>query len=681
MKTFKKFTLATLALLASLSALIAVGCGGGNGGKNEDSTSSSSETQETPCVDVEKGHDYSYQTGLCSRCGQEAPIPALPDDQAFPLVIPCTHSDTGSCHKCEYQGNGEEFNRLELFEDCYTIEIPSSRKIWVSFSVEEAGQYVLYTVGGSNGVDITRHNANSAFISPDGFPAMEKGDELYGFVNCGEDYYNAEWRATYCLSGASGTLVKLCFVRVGEPAWEAKSVYTKVYAQEINGVKAKDEADGMKLRDVPYDSEYFYNDPADGGDGYYYMGTKENPGALIYAAINKDATRLFTDAKFTNILKNSGAALNISNGHTDDGNYNILCYTPFIMNWKDENATWGSRPGSTSTEPEADLEKNCYQNFCNRDGVYPVNAELFQFLNLYVKANKPADEEISLEDWRDQKEYIWLSACYYYAEIPLGSTENPYKLSVGETTVSIAAGEMPYYTIEEEGSYTIKGTNENILLKVKDTSGKAVPCLDVTVEAPVVFYLSEKNWEAVEGTLTIVKNASAELELGKISVTIPAGEKAVVSGELPTVGQYVCSWTNEELSVSFNGNTYTAGTLLLLEGESCSLTVVNPTDEEIVFELFVREKGLEVGENQISMTGSDQQILKFYGEVGVTYTISSSTLEVWATENDLGVFSPSEKIGSVTVTEDGYVTLAVLPPDGTDSSTTITDTITFTKAE
>ncbi len=500
MNKLKKITATILAMLCIASVGAIAGCG---------------DKKPTPPPATEcdvKGHGYDEKTGLCVRCEKKAVIPSVPSKQTFPLVAPCTH-DGNQCNQCDYEGSGENmWNRLQLFEDCYTVEIGSKGQLWLSFSVKKAGQYVLHSVGGDNGVKATRHAANDSYVNEKGIPAVEEEGNFYAYDNCGENYYNAAWRSTYCLKAPVGTRVKIRFIRIDEPAWEPASIHTKVYAEELTE-KAQNAPDDKELIDVPYDSEYFFDESL----GYYRMGTASNPGEIIYAAIDKAAPRLFGEAtegegtKFTNILKTSGTALNIGNGTTENGDYNILNYLPFIMNWKDENATWGSRPGSTSEEPEGDPDKVCYQNYCNDDGVYPVNKELFTFLNLYVSANSPADEEVSTEEWVAKKDYLWLSACYYYGQIQSGTQANPLKVEAGNLTVNIPEFDYLYLIILDEGTYTIQCANADIRISVSGDAEQAIPTEGITItvspDDPVAFTLSHvSGLEVKDLAFTVTKN-------------------------------------------------------------------------------------------------------------------------------------------------------------------------------
>ncbi len=498
MKTFKRIAATLLAVCSLLSLFSLVGCGG----------------NETPAPQTEcekKGHEYSEDNGKCIRCEKLAVIPAIPSKQKYPLVEPCPHE--GNCG-CEYEGSGDLWNRVELEETCYTIEIDHRGELWLSFSAAKAGQYVLYSVGGNNGVEVERYNANAHYVPDVGKKGFVENGNFYSYVNCGEGYYNGEWRATYLLKGEPETQVKIRFVRIDEPAWAPKSVYTKIVPTQINGKKAEEADSTMHLVDVPYTTEYFYDETL----GYYRMGTKEAPGEIIYVAIDRPAGRLFESAKFTNILKDAGTALNLSNGLTADDDYDIHCYTSFIMDWVDDNAIWStSRPSDTETtpdvsqnpnlvtgkpdgEPNGDKTKNCYENFCNGDGVYPVNQELHTFLTLFTKANKPYDDMISTEEWLAQEDWIWLSACYYYSEVPTGTQENPLVLTEGTQNADIVAFDDLYCTVAGEGEYLITFTSDGADIKLNGTISA-----QHTVTAGTVFKLNTEDDSAATFTISVVK--------------------------------------------------------------------------------------------------------------------------------------------------------------------------------
>ncbi len=448
-----------------------------------------------------RGHAYAQdaeekrlagEMGVCIRCGQTATIPALSAKQEFPEV--------------DAKGKGDgAYNRLELSEGCHTVEIPATGELWLSYPVSKAGQYVLYSVGGKAGVTAERFNAEAHFVNENGgFAAAEKDGNFYSYVNCGEQYFSTGWRATFRLKGTADTLVKICFTRVDDPAWEPSYVHLDVTPTEINGKKAPEPAKDAMLYDVPYTSDYFYNE----ADGYYYLGTKDAPKQLIYVAINTAAKRLLGEYSFTTVTENIGSALTLQKGINADGDFVMLHYIPFIMNLADDNAALGTRPGvqtgEASEAPEVDLNKNCYQNYCNSDGMYPATKELVEFLKLYVEKNSPLDDKITDEDWAQKKDWLWLSACYYYDVIPVGTETNPIEITqTGEYKVSVPARDFVWYKLTGSGNYTITCNTPNANIQIGNQTPSA--SFTIPVQGPVVFRVFTLSMEELEITFTIQK--------------------------------------------------------------------------------------------------------------------------------------------------------------------------------
>ena len=183
MKMMKKLTALLIALTATLSFATTAACGGNKPSSEESSSETPStntawgeweavtqpscttagskirfsledETISETAPIPARGHDYSGENTTCIRCAQQPVIPSLDANQQFPLVETCTHTDLeiyeDQCD-CAYKGRGEEYSRLQLSEGCYTVETVSNGEvtnaIWLSFSVKEAGQYMLYICG------------------------------------------------------------------------------------------------------------------------------------------------------------------------------------------------------------------------------------------------------------------------------------------------------------------------------------------------------------------------------------------------------------------------------------------------------------------------------------------------------------------------------------------------------
>ena len=556
-----------------------------------------------------RGHDFSGENNTCIRCGEAIAIPPLDEGQTFTAVEPCIHNDEqiyeGLCD-CVYQGRGEEYSRLELTEGCYTVETVSNGEvtnaIWLSFSVQSAGQYMLYSVDNNDQVTAARYDASAAFVSPTPHKATVENGNFYSFVSCSEKYFNAEWRATFCLKAAAGTAVKICFVKVGPPVWERKNVYTMVYPQEIKGQKAPEAPANTKAVEVDYDSKYYLGD-----DGYYHLqGTNE----LIYAAIDNTPTRLLLTGKFTTIHY-EGSALNLQDGFTAEGDYNVRNYVPFIMNCADDNDIFNE-------ELAPDLTKNCYQNYCNSDGMYPVNEELFKFLNLYVQNSKPIDSEITIDDWKNQEDWLWLSACYVYKEIVAGTEENPLSLEMGENTVNIPLFDYLYCNLKAEGIYTLKCDASNVKISIGKNVTLNAP-FEVTVEtsvaAPIEFTLSTADGKAASATVTVAQAMGVGNGLGN-EETAPQPFTVENLGEL-TLTTVTVYCLNDSVSY-YAYYAYTATE----EGTLC-LTI----SEETTASVMLGDNYVTEGSAQIDVKAGDTVLVYISGaEAPASVTVEISYL-------------------------------------------------------
>ncbi len=692
MKKLKRITATLLAMLTALSFTALAACNDdedpdtANQSKLESSLpeeESSGKPDDDPpvvtppietgaCTDTLKGHDFVEGKGVCIRCEQSAPIPTIPDSASFPIA----------------RGEGSLLEPVDLEEGYHTLEfstkyLGSSSEIWVTFFAEEIGQFVLYTVDGANGVAITEYPSieGSGYVNESAAKPAEKVDgNLYSYINRGAAYGHANWRATYRITAKKDAVVKLCFARIGAPAWEPENIRTKIYATEING-KAAEGPEDLQLTDVPYNSEYYYSDPADGGDGYYHLGTPEEDKGLIYVAINKQAKRLFESGRFTDILKNAGTALNLYAGKDEIGNNKIYCYTPFIMNWVDEDANWIEDRGETII-PEADPEKIAYQNFCNSDGVHPVNKELYEFLNLYVQTHKPIDDEISASDFNAKLDWIWLAACYYYTNENVGFASNPLILEEGLNTITLFENDFLYCTFEEDGYYTLSSNNA-IDLDYGAFDLRETVKLGTYSLLSEVFRLSSETGEAKTVTVNVTRHLDEELSIGNIPVELPSQEKIMLHGTLQH-GEYKFSWDNEDVIVTINGKVMGIGvTEYVLTGEEFNIELNNYSSSDVSFTFTTVEKGLEVGDNAFSLGKGDVKFINFYGETQMKYNIFSAEFEIYSVStNEDNKQEIAEKIDAIEVPVDGYVTIAVVVPDDAllDSDGLLHGTITFTQA-
>ncbi len=438
-----------------------------------------------------RDHNFAYANGFC-QCGLG---PIFPEDDANIVYINPREASSG------VQGAGTEYDRYELTEGYYQIQTGRGTSgVWLSFSVSSAGQYALYTIGGNpTGAKISRHDASSAYIpvDPNGnylgkYATTLDDGNLYSVVNCGEIYYNGEWRATYFVEGANANL-KIRFTYIHEPAWIRGYVHENVYATEINGIAGGLTApENAVPTEVPYTSEYYYDEAA----GFYRMRTADGSNPFIYAAINKVAPRLLSDKALTQIVYDLWGNLSVGDGYYYTGDYLVKDYQPMIMN----DAEQGGTPG------------NSYQDFANVDGLYPVNKELFKFLNLFAAKNvKPIvwDETAPTEN-------MWLAGCYYYAFLTPGTQEYPWELSTGDNTVSIERYGYTYCNFAPDGIgagennvYVLSCNTENVQL----TIGSAVYTAPFRVYLEgtsngVTFTVNGVGGAAIENVVLTVENSS-----------------------------------------------------------------------------------------------------------------------------------------------------------------------------
>ncbi len=401
-------------------------------------------------------------------------------------------------------GDGSDYNRFECTEGYYQIQVPAGREVYYSFSVRSEGQYALYSLDSAAGVTVTRYDSSEHYINYDGKEAdvLEDGT-FYSRVNCSLTHYNAQWRATYAFEAETETTINVRFVWIDEPLPEPETIITDVSAKQIAGVAEDGEA-GKTAIPVPYTSEYFFDEdcelaftPIGGGEpvykkGFYRLGTPEKKGEIIYAAITSTPDRMF-DKTFATI-QYDGNNLTLQTGTAENGDYLVNNYVDFIMN---NGGLVDNENGGVPVE--GDPTKLCYQNVTNKDGMFPVNAELYDFLNFYVKKNTPPmiDESVSSAAY-------WLAPCYYYAEVDPGTKGYPLALQTGNTNVVVPENRYVYCSIEETGYYLLSC----------DTIGASIAINGVAYHAPFA--------------ITLEASAIEEMLVGFPSAT-PASGTAVLT--------------------------------------------------------------------------------------------------------------------------------------------------------
>ena len=559
--------------------------------QTSDSASESTPNPDNPC---ENGHDYTYNDGLC-ECGDELILPALPSQ----IVNASPDGGNGDPYPNSEIENSGRYECRAGEDGIYSFTIPETpnsdglHEIWLSFRFFETagpGQYALQTLERSESIQIARYDASASFIPSygDEARALEDGN-LCSVVNISkkylstaEDYFGL--RATFCISGNPGDTVKLRFFRAAEPVWEPGTLYIDVIPEQINGVKAPEGDVGKVLTEVPYSTKYFYDESC----GYYRMGTEANPGEIIYAAITKATERQLQGASFT-MIQYEGNALTLGGELTEDGqNYSVYNYVPFIYN---NNAEIYYTEQGEALPVQGDPTKNCYQNFVNSDGVYPVNQELFTFLSRYVKKHGTVEGPTP-----QYAANAWLAACFYYKQIPLGENGNPHVVTqLGAISVTTPKAKQVYYkllwsptpdennpnalllpyvrlrsTDSNAGVYVndvFYGGQFDLLLEINDTTG-----LDVRFAA---------NNPRADATFEVILEAVTAQTLDASATTLSTQEYHMLDGTVSHQAYYVYKATqNGTLTLtSDSADTLLLGDQSLVNGTA---TISVSEKEEII---------------------------------------------------------------------------------------------------
>lgn len=434
-----------------------------------------------------RGHGYDEATGGCSVCENELSYPTI-SNGAFADVFDFANGNDGSA-----------YGRIEIStEKNYSVSLTAGQSVWVSLLFPNAGQYALFTVGGANSATIMRHDASAHYVPQDsegnyiGVNAVTLANgEQASLVNCSERHWNPSIRATWSITATEDTEVKFVVKRIGNPVWEVKSVYETATPKQLNKMKAPDGVAGLSPTEVPYDTEYYFDE----WNGVYRMGTKAEPGPIIYMAIASPAERLLGEKAF-NQIQDEGASIALHVGKTNAGDNLVFNYGGFI--------------GAKYSEEK----DNSYDAFTNAHGLYPVNEELHDFLVRYTNANAPLsmpDEYKQPQSVREK--HAWLSACYYYTEVVEGSQGHPYEIGLGSHEITTLKFDYVYYKVKYEDSTnttgvyycTISCQDENAMMILDDVTynGPFSVKVEINPNLGKAITLAGKNGAQVTYTLTI----------------------------------------------------------------------------------------------------------------------------------------------------------------------------------
>lgn len=573
----------------------------------ESGSSVESSTSATPPATSEESSSSSTETTTPETSSPEDSSSSEPEEEPFVPVYP---DGSPTSWKTPKSGNGSEYNRFECDEGYYELTLTNAnQEYYFSFAVTQSGQYALYSYGedgekGVRGLTVTQYAASSEYITRPGTEAMAlDGNHFYSVVNCSNKEFGSEWRATFGLKATGkNKTVKVRFVRIADPIKEPEMKITDVLATEIKGV-APNGASGTTATLVPWSStenvSYFYDEnyemqvtPIGGGSpvtvkGFYRMGTAAEPGAVIWVKITTIPDRLFATT-FNEVYYSAQGLARVYTGTDSEGNYLLNNYVDFIMN--NGGATANDDPYNP-VPAEGDATKLCYANVVNADGMYPVNAELQEFLRLYVKNNPPAITDDATVADGDK----WLAPCYYYAELAAGSKENPLELQIGDNTVTIATMGAAYHTIKATAGtkYTITSNNPDLVLCVNKVNygidGKGFTVHFETDTAGKLLEFKSFSGNELTATVTLSQTQGTPetpITLSALGeVTLTTQRIILLDGESVYQNTYAYTFTQSgtltvstsaNVTLSVNNDSATAGTF------TTEITLANGTTEQAV---------------------------------------------------------------------------------------------------
>ena len=522
-----------------------------------------------------RGHTYA--NGICQDCGFG---PIFPADTPGKTFLDPTDSKSG------ITGAGKEYDRYELTEGYYQFDILRTGICWLSFSVAEPGQYALYTIGNTDkSVEVARYDASAQYIPIDAngnyisFPARTLSDgTLYSSFNCTTSHWSTSWRATYSVKGKAGSTVKLRLVKIDDEAWTPKTVREQYLAKGINGKHAPAGPENTTPVPVDWESPYFYEESS----GYYRMGTPEKPGDIIYVAITKVAERMLQDKAFTQIQYEAASNLYLHYSTTIEGDYLVRDYIPCISN-------------DIDCDMVSDND-NCYQNYVNVDGLYPVNQELFEFLNLYAQKNNPIEWPQELGAWRSEyyNQQAWLAACYHYKNLTPGSKDLPFSITT-TGTVSVQSGDFDYnyYSLKYTNSNsqstitycTISWTDENLIIQANDATytGPNSILVETSGAKGFMFGVLAGDYSVANFTITIM-DAYAGSQDDPEQLTFNKGTQTIT---LNTIEHLVASGNESTHQKYYVVTIAESGTLNLACDDKVNVTVTYAGDQNVQLNSWV----------------------------------------------------------------------------------------------
>ncbi len=305
------------------------------------------------------------------------------------------------------------------------------------------GQYKI-TVSANKGTPILYH-----FIATDSYAVTKEDGVPAGFNlasgkapnDAEEDKYSGEdGSLTFNLSSGvvRGNLilgvyseykceVTLSVERIGD---SIETIYNTIYVQPTETLSVWTNPNSQEeLTLMPLDGsiQTYYNSQ----DGFYHVNSVDGPYLLVN--FNKAIERSSSDS-IVQILTTSDSVNRVV--QNSKYNYTNYDYSKFIAD---------------------------YSRYCNSDGVYRVNKELYDFLQIY------STKTLNYSSLRNR---AWLNPCQYYSPVgglPLigdGTDASPFKLLFGTNTVdmsSLQGSAVLSYKATKDAWFIIE-TSANVLI-------------------------------------------------------------------------------------------------------------------------------------------------------------------------------------------------------------------------
>ena len=288
----------------------------------------------------------------------------------------------------------------------------------VAFTPEATGVYTLTVLGDVSAV------ATAYDMNPDPFIADED-------LPADSDYKTGATASFLVNAPYLGRTVYFAITLKANSYPANFSVKIEKTADSIDNETTKQVSETLTQQSVPEGKELFGIPMTDGtagsltfSNGKYYYNDK-----LVYVKLTSalEANRFSMGLSLAYMDIGGIFSPDYVFTETTDTGSNIVDYRLFIRGFKDYEYQEGM--GSAGAKiPSVLEEENCYANFVNEDGAYPLTQELKEFLEKFYAANEVMFF-FQLPFEAMDSDSAWLFPCYYYdEEIVADDIVGEYKL-------------------------------------------------------------------------------------------------------------------------------------------------------------------------------------------------------------------------------------------------------------